>query len=210
MRTYIIIIILRILNKYKEELESLEGYGEKSVKNLFDSIIKSKSNNLDRLLFGLGIKNVGSKTAKVLAKKFKTLDNIINTDVDTLINIPDIGEVIALSIINYFHDDNNIKVINKLKEYGVNTNYIDDGNYVMNDNFVDKIFVLTGTLNSITRNDASKLIEDNGGRVTSSVTKNTSVVIVGDNPGSKYDKAINLGIEIWDEDKFLELINRGD
>ena len=199
-----------ILNKYKEELESLEGYGEKSVKNLFDSIIKSKSNNLDRLLFGLGIKNVGSKTAKVLAKKFKTLDNIINTDVDTLINIPDIGEVIALSIINYFHDDNNIKVINKLKEYGVNTNYIDDGNYVMNDNFVDKIFVLTGTLNSITRNDASKLIEDNGGRVTSSVTKNTSVVIVGDNPGSKYDKAINLGIEIWDEDKFLELINRGD
>ncbi|MBQ6495031.1 MAG: NAD-dependent DNA ligase LigA [Bacilli bacterium] len=199
-----------ILDRYKDELESLEGYGEKSVKNLFLSIDESKNNNLDRLLFGLGIKNVGSKTAKVLAKKFKTLDNIINTDVDTLINIPDIGEVIALSIINYFHDDNNIKVINKLKEYGVNTNYIDDGNYVMNDNFVDKIFVLTGTLNSITRNDASKLIEDNGGRVTSSVTKNTSVVIVGDNPGSKYDKAINLGIEIWDEDKFLELINRGD
>ena len=199
-----------ILDRYKDELESLEGYGEKYVKNLFLSIDESKNNNLDRLLFGLGIKNVGSKTAKVLAKKFKTLDNIINTDVDTLINIPDIGEVIALSIINYFHDDNNIKVINKLKEYGVNTNYIDDGNYVMNDNFVDKIFVLTGTLNSITRNDASKLIEDNGGRVTSSVTKNTSVVIVGDNPGSKYDKAINLGIEIWDEDKFLELINRGD
>ena len=85
-----------------------------------------------------------------------------------------------------------------------------DGNYVDNDNFKGKTFVLTGTLNSITRNDASKLIEDNGGKVTSSVTKNTSVVVVGDSPGSKYDKAINLGIEIWDENKFLELINRGD
>ena len=195
-----------VLDKYKNELESLEGYGEKSVEKLFKSINESKKNNLDRLLFGLGIKQVGSKTAKVLAKRFKNLDNIMNADIDDFTVIPDIGEVIAINIVNYFKDDNNIKIINKLKEYGVNTSYIDDGNYVDNDNFRDKTFVLTGTLNNITRNEASKLIEDNGGKVTSSVTKKTNVVVVGDNPGSKYDKAVNLGIEIWNEDKFLELI----
>ena len=194
------------LDKYKDELESLEGYGEKSVHKLFDSIEESKNNNLDRLLFGLGIKQVGSKTARVIAKKYKTLDNVINADIDSLTNIPDIGEVIAKNIIDYFSDKNNIDIINRLKEYGVNTNYIDNNNYVENDNFRDKTFVLTGTLNNITRNEASKLIEESGGKVTSSVTKKTDVVIVGDNPGSKYDKAINLGIEIWDEDKFLELI----
>ena len=199
-----------ILDRYKNELESLEGYGEKSVNNLFKSINESKNNNLDRLLFGLGIKQVGSKMAKVLAKKFKSLDNLMSADIDTLTGIPDVGEVIAKNIINYFNDLDNIKIIDKLKSYGINTKYIDDGNYVENDNFLNKTFVLTGTLNSITRNDASKLIEDNGGKVTSSVTKNTDVVIVGDSPGSKYDKAINLGIEIWDEDKFLELVNRGD
>ena len=197
-----------VLDRYKSELESLEGYGERSVNKLFKNINDSKSNNLDRLLFGLGIKQVGSKTAKVLAKKFKSLDNIINASLDELVNIPDIGDVIANNIVNYFKDDNNISIINKLKQYGVNTNYIDDGNVYDNENFRGKTFVLTGSLNSITRGDASKLIEDNGGKVTNSVTKKTNVVIVGDNPGSKYDKAINLNIEIWDEDKFLELVGR--
>lgn len=195
------------LDGYKKELEQLEGYGKKSVEKLFKSIEDSKDNNLDRLLFGLGIKQVGSKTAKILSKKFLTLDNLINADIDTLTSINDIGPVIALNIVNYFKDEKNMGVINRLKQYGVNTNYIDNDNYVENSNFKDKTFVLTGTLNSITRDKASKLIEEAGGKVTSSVTKKTSVVIVGDNPGSKYDKALNLGIEIWDEDKFLELIN---
>lgn len=195
------------LNGYKKELEQLEGYGKKSVEKLFKSIEDSKNNNLDRLLFGLGIKQVGSKTAKILAKKFLTLDNLMNADIDTLTSIDDIGPVIALNIVIYFKDEKNMRVINRLKQYGVNTRYIDNDNYVENSNFKDKTFVLTGTLNSITRDRASKLIEEAGGKVTSSVTKKTSVVIVGDNPGSKYDKAVSLDIEIWDEDKFLELIN---
>ena len=195
------------LEDYKKELEQLEGYGEKSVEKLFESINSSKNNNLDRLLFGLGIKQVGGKTARMLAKYYKSLDNLMEATVDELNNIKDIGPVIASSIVDYFKDDKNIEIINKLKNYGVNTDYYDDSNNTINDNFLDKTFVLTGTLNNITRDKASKLIEDAGGKTTSSVTKKTNVVIVGDNPGSKYTKALSLGIDIWDEEKFLELIN---
>ena len=195
------------LEDYKKELEQLEGYGEKSVEKLFESINSSKNNNLDRLLFGLGIKQVGGKTAKMLAKYYKSLDNLMEATVDELNNIKDIGPVIASSIVDYFKDNKNIEIINKLKNYGVNTDYYDDSNNTINDNFLDKTFVLTGTLNNITRDKASKLIEDAGGKTTSSVTKKTNVVIVGDNPGSKYTKALSLGIDIWDEEKFLELIN---
>lgn len=194
-----------ILNNYKKELEQLEGYGEKSIKKLFESIEKSKSNSLEKLLFGLGIKQVGSKTAKILAKHYKTLDNIINTSLEDLVNINDIGPIIAKSIVDYFSDSKNIEVIDKLKSYNVNTKYIDMSINSDNNNFKDKTFVLTGTLNNITRDEASKLIDNLGGKTTSSVTKKTDVVIVGDNPGSKYTKAIDLGIEIWDEDKFIEL-----
>ena len=195
-----------ILDKYKVELEQLEGFGKKSVDNLFKSIEDSKHNNLDKLLFGLGIKQVGSKTAKIICKKYGNLDNIMNASLEELVNINDIGPVIAQNIVDYFNDSKNMDIINRLKQYGVNMEYIYDSNYREDDNFKDKTFVLTGTLNNITRNDASLLIENAGGKVTSSVTKKTNVVIVGDNPGSKYDKAISLGIEIWDEDKFLELI----
>ena len=197
-----------ILDKYKNELEQLEGYGKKSVEKLFESIANSKNNNLDRLLFGFGIKQVGSKTARVIAKKIGSLSKIMEIDMDTLKEIDDIGPVIAKNIIDYFNNNKNIEVINKLKQYGINMNYIEDSNYREDDNFKNKTFVLTGTLNNITRNDASKLIENLGGKVTSSVTKKTNVVVVGDNPGSKYEKAINLGVEIWNEDKFLELIRR--
>ena len=194
-----------ILDKYRKELEQLEGYGEKSVEKLFKSIEESKKNSLEKLLFGLGIKQVGSKTAKILARYYKSLDNIMNTNVEELTNIHDIGPIIADNIVIYFKDDKNIEVINKLISYGVNTLYIDTSSNG-NENFMGKTFVLTGTLNNITRDKASVLIENSGGKVTSSVTKKTSVVIVGDNPGSKYTKALNLGIEIWNEDKFLELI----
>lgn len=192
------------LNKYTKELETLEGYGKKSVENLFKSIENSKNNSLERLLFALGIKQVGSKTAKVLAKHYLTLDNIINTTKEDLLEIKDIGEIIANNIVKYFKDENNLNIINKLKEYNLNMNYISNDIVKENDNFLNKTFVLTGTLNNITRNEASKLIENNGGKVTSSVTKKTNVVILGDNPGSKYDKALSLGIEIWQEEEFLE------
>lgn len=195
-----------ILDKYKKELEQLEGYGQKSVEKLFASIENSKNNSLERLLFGLGIKQVGSKTAKVIASIYKTLDNIINASYEDLTKIPDIGPIIATNIIEYFRDDGNISIINKLKEYHVNMEYINTNNVNVDDNFRDKTFVLTGTLNAITRDKASLEIENRGGKVTSSVAKKTSVVIVGDNPGSKYQKALTLGIEIWNEEKFLELI----
>ena len=194
------------LNKFSRELESIEGYGKKSLENLFNSIENSKNNSLERLIFGLGIKQVGSKMAMVLAKRFKTLDNLINATYDELKSIPDVGDVISLSIINYFKNPDNINVINELKEYGVNMEYLGLSVNTYNENFNGKTFVLTGTLNNYTRDEASQIIENNGGKVTSSVTSKTSVVLVGDNPGSKYDKAVNLGIEIWDEDKFSNML----
>ena len=194
------------LSNYKKELIALEGYGNKSVEKLFESIEKSKENSLEKLLFGLGIKGVGSKTAKVLCQKYLDIDNLIKASFSELTNIPDIGEVIASSIIEYFKNEINISILNKLKSYNVNMTYINNNELVIDDNFKDKTFVLTGTLTSITRDKASVEIENRGGKVTSSVTKKTSVVVVGDNPGSKYEKAINLGIEIWNEEKFLELI----
>lgn len=195
------------LKKYASELETMEGYGKKSIENLFNSIENSKSNSLERLLFALGIKQVGSKTARVLAKHYNTLDNIMNASKEELTEIKDIGNVIADNIVNYFRDEFNINIINKLKDYGVNTKYINTNLKKENEYFMDKTFVLTGTLTNITRDKASEIIENNGGKVTSSVTRKTSVVIVGDNPGSKYDKAVSLGIEIWNEEEFLDKVN---
>lgn len=193
------------LDNYRKELEQLEGYGKKSIDNLLEAIEKSKNNSMERLLFGLGIKNVGIKMAKVLSKKYLNIDSLAKASVEELVNINDVGEIIANSIVNYFSNEENIELINKLKGYGVNTNYLGSVS-VKDDYFEDKTFVLTGTLNMITRNEASSIIEDKGGKVTSSVTKKTDYVVVGDNPGSKYDKAINLGIEIINEEKFMELI----
>lgn len=193
------------LDNYRKELEQLEGYGKKSIDNLFKGIILSKSNSLEKLLFGLGIKNVGSKTAKVLSKRFGSLDKLMDASYEELVNIDDIGEVIANSIISYFADSENINIINRLKGYGINMQYLGD-TLVEDDRFSGKTFVLTGTLSLITRGDASKIIENKGGKVTNSVTKKTDYLVVGDSPGSKYDKAINLGIDIIDEEIFMELI----
>lgn len=195
------------IDSYEEELMNLEGYGSKKINNLKTAIERSKSNSLERLLFGLGIRNVGAKTAKVLAKHYKNLDNLMNADVLELTNINDIGSTIANSIVDYFSNEDNIRIINKLKEYNVNTTYINNTEYEEKEEFKNKTFVLTGSLVNISRDEASKIIEDLGGKVSSSVSKNTSVVIVGDSPGSKYDKAISLNIPIWNEEEFLEKIN---
>ena len=194
------------LKNYRQELEQLEGYGKKSVDHLFTSIENSKKNSLEKLLFGLGIKQVGSKMAKILAKHYKNLDALMMTSYDNLVNIPDVGPIIAQSIIAFFHDEENILLIHKLKDYGVNMQYIQDENEIEDVDFVNKTFVLTGALNNITRDEASKIIENKGGKVTSSVTKKTDVVIVGDSPGSKYQKALELGVIIWNEEEFLDKI----
>ena len=194
-------------DKYKEELIELDGYGKKKIDNLKRAIENSKNNSLEKLLFGLGIRNVGSKTAKILARRFKTLDNLSNVTFEELTMIPDIGDIIANSIVEYFNDDTNKQIINKLKEYNVNMEYINSSNIEEKDEFKGKTFVLTGTLISITRDKASETIESLGGKVSSSVSSKTSVVVVGDNPGSKFDKARSLGIEIWQEEEFLDKIN---
>ena len=195
------------LEKYEKELLLLEGYGIKKINNLKEAIIRSKDNSLERLLFGLGIRQVGNKTAKLLARQYKNIDNIINATFEELNNINDIGPIIAKNIVEYFNNEDNIKLINDLKELGINMTYISNNNYTESDEFLNKTFVLTGTLNNITREKATEIIESLGGKVSSSVSKKTSAVILGDNPGSKYDKAVSLNIPIWEEDEFLEKIN---
>ena len=193
------------LENHRKDLITLEGYGNKSVANLLDAIDASKNNSLERLIFGLGIKHVGSKTAKVLARKYKTLDGLMNAGVDELVQIPDIGEVIAKSVFEYFHDNDNLEEINRLIKIGVNTQYL--GSEAMErDEFVGKTFVLTGSLSNYSRDEASLIIEQYGGKCVSSVSSKTSVVIIGDKPGSKYEKAKKLGISIWTEDDFINKI----
>ncbi len=191
------------LKNYKEELKELEGFGEKSINNLLESIEKSKENSLERLLFGLGIRYVGSKTSKILAKKYKNIDNLINAKYEELLTTKDIGERIAQSVVEYFANDNGM--IDKLKRHNINMLYLGKTN--VNENFDGKIFVLTGTLSSITRNEAKEKIEEMGGNVSGSVSKKTDFVIVGENPGSKYDDAIKLNVPILNEQEFLSKIN---
>ncbi len=194
------IISIYELKNYKEELMELEGFGEKSINNLLDAIENSKSNSLERLLFGLGIRLIGKETAKVIARNFNNIDNIMNATVEDLSNIKDIGYNMALSIYNYFKDLDNIKLINDLKTHGVNMEY--KGKKIVNDdNFKDKKFVITGTISLMPREKLKEEIVLRGGITVDSVSSKTSVVIVGENPGSKYEKAKNLGITIWDEDE---------
>ena len=193
------------LEKYENELILLEGFGNKLVSNLKDAIEKSKSNSLENLIYGLGIRQVGSKTAKLLARKFKNIDNFMNADFETLNNINDIGPIIASNIVEYFKNEKNVELIKQLKELGVNTLYLND-NEKENNEFLNKKFVLTGTLNNTTREEATKIIESLGGNVSSSVSSKTFAVIVGENPGSKYEKALKLNIPIWSEEDFLDKI----
>ena len=191
------------LKQYEKDLVRLEGFGDKSITNLLEAIENSKNNSLERLIFGLGIPHVGAKTAKVLAAKFETLDNLMEQTEEELTKVPDIGEIIAKSLTSYFNDNHNRGIIEELKELGLNTKYLGQ-KVVENELFSGKSFVLTGTLTMYTRDEAKEKIESLGGKTVDSVSKKTSVVIVGDAPGSKYRKAQELGIEIWTEEQFKE------
>ena len=194
------------LDKYKEELVELEGYGNKSIDNLLNAIENSKHNSLEKLLFGLGIPNIGEKTAKVLAMKYENLDNLMNASFEELNNIPDIGDIIAKSIVDYFNDSSNKEIINELKSIGVNTVYTGP-KLEVNEDFNGKTFVITGTLTKYTRDEVEEKIELLGGKASGSVSKKTYAVIVGENPGSKYDKAKELNIPIWSEEDLEEKFN---
>ena len=194
------------LHQHEKDLVRLEGYGDKSINNMFEAIENSKQNSLERLIFGLGIPHVGAKTAKVLATKFETMDNFMNTTEEDLVKIPDIGDIIAKSIVNYFTDNHNKAIVEELKELGLNMTYLGQ-KIEENAEFAGKTFVLTGSLTLFTRDEASEKIEQLGGKTSGSVSKKTYAVIVGENPGSKYEKAKELGIIIWTEQEFQEKIS---
>lgn len=194
-----------LLQTHREDLTRLEGYGEKSVTKLLEAIEKSKSNSLEKLLFGLGISHVGSKTAKIIASHYHNIDNIMKATLEDLSSINDIGEIIAKSIVDYFQKEDNKIIIERLKQYGINMNYLGQ-KIIKDETFYGKTFVLTGTMTEYKRDEAKNLIENYGGKTSSSVSKKTDVVIAGAEPGSKYDKAVELGITIWSEEDFKKNI----
>ena len=194
------------LYEHKEDIIELEGYGNKKVSNLLLAIEESKNNSVERLIFGLGISGIGSKNAKLLASTYKDIHRLSNATYEELTLIKDIGDVLARNIVNYFANPSNIELINTLEDLGVNMKYL--GVEVKeNENFTDKKFVITGTISFMSRDDIKALIESYGGKCIDSVSKKTDVVIVGDAPGSKYTKATELGITIWNEDKFKEIVD---
>ncbi|WP_018130791.1 NAD-dependent DNA ligase LigA [Effusibacillus pohliae] len=187
-----------------DDLLPLERMGKKSAQNLLESIAKSKDNSLERLIFGLGIRFVGEKAAKLLADHFDTLDNLMRASVEELLAVPEIGPKMADSIQEYFAQESARQVIEKLRQAGVNFAYQRPAAVAAEDSpFAGKTFVLTGTLAAMDRKEAARLIEQRGGKVTGSVSKNTDYVIAGEKAGSKLDKAKQLGVEVLDEETFL-------
>lgn len=188
----------------KEDLLTLDKFKDKKAENIISSIEKSKETELYRFLYALGIAEVGVKTAKELAKHFKTLDNIINAEMDEIVEIDDIGDIMAENIFNFFKEEYNLNEINKLFESGVKIKE-ENKEIVENNNFLNKTFVITGTL-SRPRNEFENLIENLGGKVAGSVSKKTDYVLAGENAGSKLDKAKELGVKILTEEEFNKLI----
>ena len=189
-----------------EQLSKLDGFKDKKISNLLAGIEKSKTVELSNFIFALGIDGVGKKTAKDLAKKYKTLENLSNATVEDLLTTEEIGQILASNIFDYFHNEKNKEEIDDLMKLGVKINEISTQEK-------DGIFkglnvVITGTLSSFKRKDAQKIIEDLGGRALSDVTKNTNLVIVGQDAGSKKAKAEKLGIKMIDEAEFLKMINK--
>ncbi len=192
------------LETHKKELQELEGYGKKSIENLLDAIERSKQNSLERLLFGLGIEGIGDKTALVLAKKYKTIDHLAMQSEQDLKKMKDIGSILAKNIHDFFEKEENIQLINALKELGLNMKYtgIEEKE---NELITGRRFVVTGTISFMSREEIETLISNYGGNASSSVSNKTDVVIVGEKPGSKLDKARELNIEIWNEEKWKKV-----
>lgn len=189
----------------KEQIVPLERMGEKSADNLIKAIEKSKSNDLWRLINGLGIRFVGVKGAKILASNFSSLDEIMNADVERLQQLEEFGSIMSESVVKFFREEQNLAVIQKLKEAGVNTEAGEDKSEGIPQLFEGMKIVLTGTLPTLKRNQAKEIIELRGGKATSSVSKSTTFVLAGDEAGSKLTKANDLGIKVIDEDMFLKL-----
>lgn len=187
-----------------KDIASLKKNGKKFAQNLIDSINKSKENDLYRLITALGIRHVGGKASKVLARKYKTMENLQNANFEQLSQINDIGEVMANSIIEFFMQEQTKDLIEKLKNAGVNMNCLEEESD--DKRFEGKTFVLTGSLELFTRKEAEDIIEKLGGKTSSSVSKKTDYVLAGEDAGSKLTKAQSLGINIISETDFKEMI----
>jgi len=192
----------------KEDLLKLEGFKEKKSQNLIDALEKSKDCKLESFIYALGIPNVGIKTAKDLVKEYKTLDNLKEAKKEELEKIKDIGEVVAEEIYKFFHDDNILESIDKLLEKGINPTYEVEEDTVKNI-FTDKKIVITGSFKT-KRKEIKDFIENSGGQVTGSVSSNTDILLLGENPGSKYDKAKSLGVKIIEEKELNEYLKANE
>ena len=194
------------LMDHRDDVIALDGWQSKSIDNLIDAIDKSKANSVEKLLFGLGIKEVGTKMAKTLSRIFGNLDALASATEEDLLEIPDVGPVVARSIVNWFSSEHNKELIEQLRAEGLNFNFLGSISKAANSYFSGKTVVLTGTLDSMGRKEATEILENLGAKVTGSVSKATDAVVAGHDAGSKLDKAQALGITVLSESEFLELI----
>jgi DNA ligase (NAD+) len=189
-----------------EQIASLERMAEKSGTNLIDQIEASKSRGLQRLLYGIDIRHVGERYAKLLANHFRSIDRLAEASVEELDDIHEIGLSVAESVYEWVRDPKNIAIIERLKAAGVVMEMDAASTAALDERFISKTFVLTGKLENYTRDEAAKLIEDRGGRVSSSVSKKTDYVVAGSDAGSKLTKAESLGVAILNEIQFSEMV----
>ena len=192
------------LEDHATTIMEIDGFGKKSMTNLLQSIENSKANSLEKLLFGLGIRGIGAKMADTLAMNFKTMDGVLNASYAQLVAIRDVGDTIALSLSEFKKNPENMALIEHLKELNVNMTYLKDTTVNEASPFAGKTIVVTGALEMFKRKEITEYLKSQGAKVTGSVSKKTNLVIVGKDPGSKYDKAVSLGIEIMDEATFKE------
>ena len=187
-----------------EDIKTLKKDGTKFAQNLIDAIEESKNNDLYRLINALGIRHVGVKGAKSLAKHFKNMNDLMNASYEELIDVDDTGEITAKAIYEFFNQEQTKDLIEKLRIVGVNMKAIEDEN--TDNRFEGMTFVLTGTLDKYTRGEAGTIIEKFGGKVSGSVSKKTTYVLAGEDAGSKLDKANKLGVNVISENQFNEMI----
>jgi len=191
-----------------EQVIPLERMAEKSAQNMIEGIEKSKEIPFEKVLFALGIRFVGETVAKKLAKHFKSIDNLMTADFETLISVDEIGDRIAESILEFSNDLGNIQLVNRLKSYGVQLQVSEEDLASQTDKLQSKVFVVSGVFHQMSRNELKKAIEDNGGKISSSISKKTDFIVAGDNMGpSKKTKAEDLGVAIISEQEFIEMIN---
>jgi DNA ligase (NAD+) len=197
--------ITDLYNIKKEQLLTLDKFADKKAEKLIKAIEKSKNCELSAFIYSLGIPNVGKKTAKDIAKEFKSLEKIINSTYEELISIQDIGEIVAKSVLEFFNEDKIIKNIYELLDIGVKPYYEEEE--ILDNPFLNKTIVVTGSLESFSRSEIKEKIESLGAKVSGSVSKKTDYVLTGKNPGSKYDKAIDLGVKVITEESFYKILN---